>query len=314
MHIYILVHKGSGSSRGSKVLSKLLKACSKKSITTSVFVTEYKSHAISLIQKIDKLIKDNSNERLVVIGGDGTLHEAINGLQTIGSKTPIAFLSAGTGNDFNRAVKVETNPETFLDSLISIKEHGELEIIKYTNLKDMSVAYSVNSLGFGFDSLIVHLSSTKNSKAMLNKLGLSRLSYLHHVVEAFKLHSKFSITVIENGRKHKFDETILASVTNHPYLGSGIKLDPLSRQNNHEIGIVVVHHINLPVFLKLLTRLIKNASHLECVDNVKRIGSERLEIILENPQYMQVDGEDNPKECYHLDCQLTRQPFWFTYK
>lgn len=30
MHIYILVHKGAGSSRGTKVLGKLLDVCSKK--------------------------------------------------------------------------------------------------------------------------------------------------------------------------------------------------------------------------------------------------------------------------------------------
>ena len=51
----------------------------------------------------------------------------------------------------------------------------------------------------------MHLSSTKSSKALLNKIGLSKLSYLHHVVEAFKLHSKFSMTVIENGKAHNFD-------------------------------------------------------------------------------------------------------------
>ena len=49
MHIYILVHKGAGSSRGTKVLAKLLDVCSKKNIVASVFVTEYKGHAISLI-------------------------------------------------------------------------------------------------------------------------------------------------------------------------------------------------------------------------------------------------------------------------
>lgn len=313
MHIYILVHKGSGSSRGTKVLGKLLDACSKKNIVTSVFVTEYKGHAISLVQKIDRRIENDPEKRLVVIGGDGTLHEAINGLQSISSQTPIAYLSAGTGNDFNRAVKIQTEPESFLDSLINIKESGQLEIIKYTSLKDGSINYAVNSLGFGFDSLIVHLSSTKSSKALLSRIGLSKLSYLHHVVEAFKLHSKFSMTVIENGKAHNFDKVILASVTNHPYLGSGIKLDPLSSQNNHEIGLVITHHINLPVFLRLLTKLIKNASHLECTDNVKRLGSDKFEIILRDPQYMQVDGEDKEKDCYHIECELTRQAFWFTY-
>ena len=72
-------------------------------------------------------------------------------------------------------------------------------------------------------------------------------------------------------------------------------------------------HINLPVFLRLLTKLIKNASHLECTDNVKRLGSDKFEIILRDPQYMQVDGEDKEKDCYHIECELTRQAFWFTY-
>lgn len=86
MHIYILVHKGAGSSRGTKVLGKLLDVCSKKNIVASVFVTEYKGHAISLIQEIDRQIENDPEKRLVVIGGDGTLHEAINGLQSISSR------------------------------------------------------------------------------------------------------------------------------------------------------------------------------------------------------------------------------------
>ena len=47
---------------------------------------------------------------LVAIGGDGTLHEAINGMmsRTDGKKIPVAFIPNGTGNDTCNSIGIAT--------------------------------------------------------------------------------------------------------------------------------------------------------------------------------------------------------------
>ena len=54
---------------------------------------------------------------IIVIGGDGTVHEIVNGLHSAGRMVPIAVLPAGTGNDFVRNVGATSDPRVLLSGL-----------------------------------------------------------------------------------------------------------------------------------------------------------------------------------------------------
>ena len=59
----------------------------------------------------------NDYEAVFVLGGDGTVSEAVNGLMLHESKLPLGIIPLGTVNNVARAVGIPMNPEKAIDSL-----------------------------------------------------------------------------------------------------------------------------------------------------------------------------------------------------
>lgn len=59
----------------------------------------------------------NDYEAVFVLGGDGTVSEAVNGLMLHESKLPLGIIPLGTVNNVARAIGIPMNPEKAIDSL-----------------------------------------------------------------------------------------------------------------------------------------------------------------------------------------------------
>ncbi len=53
---------------------------------------------------------------LVVIGGDGTLHQVVSELQLEQQQIPVAYIPAGSGNDFARSIELPREPEKHFEN------------------------------------------------------------------------------------------------------------------------------------------------------------------------------------------------------
>ena len=60
---------------------------------------------------------------IMVVGGDGTIHEVVNGLIDGEHQTPLAIFPAGTVNDFATAAKIPSDPEEFAQMVRRFSVH-----------------------------------------------------------------------------------------------------------------------------------------------------------------------------------------------
>ena len=92
-----LFNELSGSFKVKKI-NKMMRKWSKKHNTTT--------YGMSLIDlEIDKFFERlNTDDRLVVVGGDGTLHYFVNYINDIEVKNDIFYIPNGTGNDFYKSI------------------------------------------------------------------------------------------------------------------------------------------------------------------------------------------------------------------
>lgn len=308
--LYIIAHIGSGGSNGKKMLDLLIENCNKKNISYILKVSEFKGHTIQLIEEMSNII-DTKFQRLIVIGGDGTLNEAVNGLKKINSDIPVAYLPAGTGNDFAREIGITKDVDKFLDSLLNLENPTNLEILELKDLKTNNTTCSINSVGFGIDALIVYLTSHSDKKKILKKLGLGSLSYFVYIFEAVKKHNNFNIQITKSdGQILEYKNVLIAAMMNHPFFGGGIKIDPLSSSNNNEIGIVIANNIKFMDLIKIVPRILFHGDHFEKYKKIFRISDNSFTIKIENPQYMQIDGETFGLSEYNLSIKLTSHNFW----
>jgi len=93
MKIAVIVNPESGKGNGIKFFEKL-KSLHANDPRIEFVLTERPLHATELAQKV------SSYERIIICGGDGTLHEVINGLN-LNSNPILGLIPIGSGNDFS---------------------------------------------------------------------------------------------------------------------------------------------------------------------------------------------------------------------
>ncbi len=115
----------------------------------SLSLTKRAGHAGELASTMDEV------DTLIVLGGDGIIHEAVNGLMRLPhhSRPDLAVIPMGSGNDFARTIHASINdPERALDQIISGRRR-RIDLEAVTSDTGAS-AYVVQTLSFGLDAAI----------------------------------------------------------------------------------------------------------------------------------------------------------------
>ena len=94
----IIVNPNAGKGKGKKNLKTVLKLFSERGAEYSVFETTRAGEA----KEFSERLTSSGEQEIIVVGGDGTLHEVLNGLSDP-SSCRLGLIPSGTGNDFSAA-------------------------------------------------------------------------------------------------------------------------------------------------------------------------------------------------------------------
>lgn len=128
-------------------------------------------HAMVIARKFIK----QGIRKIIVVGGDGTMNEVINGIflqkEVETSEIILGMIPVGTGNDWGRMFGISTNYEdairTILSSKTFIQDAGK--VIFQNNQKTFH-RYFVNIAGLGFDALVVKKTNKLKENGKSNPL------------------------------------------------------------------------------------------------------------------------------------------------
>ncbi|MDV6378173.1 diacylglycerol kinase family lipid kinase [Sporosarcina sp. GW1-11] len=208
--------------------------------------TCFRGHATELARRAAQ--QHTNPLLLIIIGGDGTIHEVLNGIVGCTHVT-VGVVKAGSGNDFARGVS------TFR-SLADIESYIEETSVKrkkvdlgYVQLSDQPTLYFAGSCGFGLDAEISLAVSQSKLKKTLNKWKLGSLVYVLTVVRSLLLFKPFDATIKIGNEERVFKDCWLITVSNQKYFGGGMKISPHSVNNDGKFELTVVHSIPVIKFL-----------------------------------------------------------------
>ncbi|MBS8265267.1 diacylglycerol kinase family lipid kinase [Mesobacillus boroniphilus] len=212
------------------------------------FFTEYPGHAQALAESLARKA-DGTTAVIAAVGGDGTLHEVVNGAASYSNIT-VGFIPGGSGNDFSRGFEI---PKKSVDalSLIVDKSSGhttEIDIGKIQH-NELQEAYFMNNMGVGFDAAVAKASNESRMKQLLNRFSLGRLVYVYILVKKLLTFRTIPIEVAIDGKVYKYSNAWFVTVSNQPYYGGGMKIAPAAIPDDGILDITVVHRISR---LKLL--------------------------------------------------------------
>ena len=191
MNLFIFGNPMSGSHSGQLQINQIVEACTKHSIHFKLFQTQRAGELPELLEK--HLPERNEHTKVVIIGGDGTLNEALQYLKQHHLIVPLSYLPAGTGNDFSREMNLIHDAEKFVLNLQTAPT-VDLEFLSYHEKYSDKSGVAVNSLGFGIDAAICELNQHQR-QAVLESNGIKKASYLTPILKAFREREEFDAII-----------------------------------------------------------------------------------------------------------------------
>jgi YegS/Rv2252/BmrU family lipid kinase len=157
----------------------------------------------------------------IIVGGDGTHHEFINGIMGLPNhdraSVHYALFPAGTGNDFARHFKLTGNIDEWLKYLnwanSTAIDVGRIDIV------NMPPIYFINEAGLGLETAVVEKLAGQQSNSR---------NHLRYLIEAIKTIFSFSGVRIRIASEHSSSDLHLWNMTiaNCRFLGGGFQLAP----------------------------------------------------------------------------------------
>lgn len=269
MNYIILYNPLSNSGKSMKVVDKIKKRLEKKNHTVDV-------GSLLEIEDVKAFIESlNMDDKIVIVGGDGTLHRLANKLKNHTVKHDIYVArKAGTGNDFVRSLK----QKGFL-----IKINDYLENIPSAKLSTGEEFFFLNSVGAGLDSYVCYLVNGSIE-------GKTEGNYFRSAHKAFKEFKRHEIKLTIDGKEILFNDAWFSVVANSKYFGGGMKISPKSVRNDDILEVVVIKGI--PKFwLILIFPTIYIGIHTIFKRWVKMYKGRHIIIESTMDNYVQMDGE-----------------------
>lgn len=173
----------------------------KFNISYDTVFTKKRFHAMILTR--NKIREGYKN--ILVVGGDGTLNEVINGLfaqkDLITTDITLGMIPVGTGNDWARMFGISFEYEEAIKTLIKgktfIQDAGRVIFTR----KDQKIRrYFVNIAGIGFDALV-----TRKSNKLKEKGQSSKLLYFWNIFTSLFGYRHFHAEVKVDGDIHECD-------------------------------------------------------------------------------------------------------------
>jgi diacylglycerol kinase (ATP) len=285
--IYFIINPKARNGYCLKIWKKVEAKLLEDKIPYLAFFSEYAGHAKKLASQI--AARNNEKKVMIAVGGDGTMHEVMNGIVNYNNIT-LGFIPGGSGNDFARGFLIPSKPEDALEVILRLmKEEARLIDIGKVTMKDNTEHYFINNMGAGFDAQIAFEVNQSKMKGLLNKLSLGRLVYVFFLLKKLFTYKCSTIDLSIDGTQHIFEQTWFVTVSNQPYYGGGMKIAPDAEPDDGLLDITVVHRLSR---LKLLLVFISVfwGKHV-LFKEVKRFKGRTAAVQSTASLYVHADGE-----------------------
>lgn len=227
-----------------------------------------------------KLHVDNGATHVVIAGGDGSIHEAVNGLLRSGNRAALGVIPTGTGNDFAKACDIPLDWEHAARLLADrIAAHEKPRKIDAGRCNDRFFA---NGAGVGFDAKVTRV-------AQSIRWPIGDLVYLLAIFRTM-VDGIASPKLRISSDDYVWDGPVtLAAISNGPWVGGMFHIAPGADNADNILQLLIAKPVTRRRILTLLPKLM-NGEHLQEAEIVHRPVT-RLTINAELPIASHLDGE-----------------------
>lgn len=217
----IIINPKAGKKKYRQQRLYLFRTLRRAGINFDYKVTQFAGHAT----KIAKMFAEKNYQNFMVLGGDGTMSEVINGIFCANlrdtTNLKIALIPRGTGNDWGRFWGLTTDYKHSIDVFLKGKlQPIDIGKVDY-KLEDVTdTHYFINSVGLGLDASVVNI--THRLKEIF---GSHSFMYTFALLSAVFTYKSNKVKLFFNS-KTIYENMFTMNVANGCYSGGGMKQTP----------------------------------------------------------------------------------------
>lgn len=284
---YFIVNPGSRTGKGSLLWDEIEKKLNNSKTEYEVFFTEKSGDATAFARQICE--EHPEMKRIVIVGGDGTANQAINGLSNY-NRFILGYVPTGSGNDLARGLGICTEMKQACENALHPHffkrvDHGLVQSADGA----ISRKFGVSS-GMGYDADICARVENSKLKKFLNRFGLGKLVYYLIGLKLVFTNKPARATVTIDGKRMiKCKKLIFAANMNTVYEGGGMPMGPHADPTDGKVTMLLLHDVSKLWHLRLMPTIIKSR-HVG-KRGVDEITAKTIEIETDRPLWIHTDGE-----------------------
>lgn len=228
----------------------------------------------------------NGADLVVAVGGDGTIHEVVNGVLAAGKSASenlsVGLIPFGTGNDLARELGIYNNLEKACQVVLNDN----------TIRMDIGVMEGANTGGERHFLVLSGVGFDAQTAKRVNE-GIKWISgapaYIIGALTTLAQFKPFVLTYMaDDGQAHCVN-AMFASVANAPTTGGGMIIAPGAKLDDGLLDICLVEKVSKPQFIYQLTRVFSGDHVKHPAVSIIRTSSVTLDA--DPPQPLLIDGE-----------------------
>ena len=228
---HIITNPTAGVKRGARVLKKLETFLKAENVPYEIYQSTHTGHPAQIASQICESLVDEYVIKIVVIGGDGTFNEVLNGIGDDMERVQLGFIRAGRGNDFAKFMLI---PKNVVSAFKVILADNRRKIDIYEIDDSGEKTYGLNVCGTGLDVEVIKA----HSRAKLFKK--SKIAYQIAVFKGIKRYKPCKVKISINEGEEKEYEVLFVSVANGKSYGGGMQVAPKASVFDGKLDVVVV--------------------------------------------------------------------------
>ena len=247
---FVVVNPNAGNGKGKKDWKQISALLDNSGLRHTNIVTEHQGHAIKLVRRYI----DMGFSRIIVVGGDGTLNEAVNAILSqrkyYSHEIELAMIPVGTGNDW---VKTHNIPTDYAKAIEVIKagkivKHDAGQVL-YNNEGIEKTRYFINIAGMGFDAEVALKVNEQKPSSRASEMG-----YFYHIFTTLLQHTNSNVKLtIDDKIIDREVFTMAAGICK--YNGGGMKQLPNALFNDGLFDVTIINKVSKPRILLNVKKL-----------------------------------------------------------
>lgn len=294
---HIIINPASRSGKGIKLWTQqIVPKLHSEKIPFRAYFSKHVGDVAQQVRDICENIKQESetnghtpeNSVLIILGGDGTMNEALQGLD-LSLPITLGYIPTGSSNDFARDLGIPKDPVAALELILKGGKVTPMDVgtITYPNGEHRNFAVSC---GIGYDAAVCAELLSSRFKTLCNKIGLGKLCYLGIALkQLFATKAVDATLTLDDKEPISIGKMLFITGMIHRYEGGGFMFCPNAAADDGLFDLCVAGDLPKLLILFALPTAFYGKHYM--FKGISGYRAARIKIETSVPLWVHTDGE-----------------------